>query len=74
MKEEVEENNGDIDETDLKELLDVMVWETAGVVYWIKALNLLANYNIEGYKEENNDRNDNLLRPLILMICNDGVI
>ena len=54
-KWEAEEQNREIDEIDLKELLDVMVRKTAGVVDGIEALNVLANYNIEGYKEHNDE-------------------
>ena len=32
-----------------------MVRETAGVVDWIQALNLLGNYKIKGYEKQNNE-------------------
>ena len=51
---EEKEKKGEIDEIDLKKFLDVMVWKTVGVINWIKTLNLLAKYNIEGFEREYN--------------------
>ena len=52
---EEKEKNGEIDEIDLKEFLDIMVRKTTGVVDGIEALNVLAKFKIEGYEEEKED-------------------
>ena len=48
-QQEEKVKNGDIDEIDLKEFLDMMVRQTMEVIDGIKTFNMIAKYNIEGF-------------------------
>ena len=61
-KWEEKEKRKEIDEIELKDFLDIMMRKTLGFYDGIKALSVIANYNMEGYDEAcNEDKKEKIL-------------